>query len=89
MPPISRIGRNTAIGEKLIDSLRREPDLARAEQALPGRAARPLSMWREMFSSCDGGVVHHEAGGHGQRHQRPGYVEAVTEQIHHPRRGCR
>ena len=49
MPPISRIGMNTAISDTLIDTTVKPTSRA------PCRAASmrlmPASMWREMFSS--------------------------------------
>ena len=49
MPPISKIGRNTAISETLIDKTvnptSRAPSMAAAIRVMPA------SMWREMFSS--------------------------------------
>ena len=81
MPPISRMGMNTAISEMLMEStvkpISREPFSA----ASIGRHAR-FEIARDVLDHHDG-VVHHEAGGDGQRHQRE-IVERVTEQIHHP-----
>ena len=49
MPPISRIGMNTAISEMLIDitvnATSPEPRIAASIRGMPA------SMWREMFSS--------------------------------------
>ena len=49
MPPISRIGRNTAISEKLID-ITVKPT-SRAPTSAACMRGMPSSRWREMFSS--------------------------------------
>ena len=49
MPPISRIGRNTATSDKLIDNT--VNPISRAPSMLACKAVLPRSRWREMFSS--------------------------------------
>ena len=49
MPPISRIGMNTAISDRLIDSTVKPTSRAPCSAASNG--AMPSSMWREVFSS--------------------------------------
>ena len=49
MPPISRIGRNTAISDRLIDSTVKPT--SRAPSSAASKRGMPASMWRVMFSS--------------------------------------
>ena len=49
IPPMSRMGMNTAISEKLIDSTVKLTSFAPSSAAWKG--VRPRSMWRETFSS--------------------------------------
>ena len=49
MPPISRIGMNTAISDTLIDSTVKPT--SRAPRSAAWKRGMPASMWREMFSS--------------------------------------
>ena len=49
MPPINRIGMNTAISERLIDTTVKPT--SRAPISAASRGAIPCSMWRETFSS--------------------------------------
>ena len=49
MPPISRIGRNTAISDRLIDSTVKPT--SRAPRSAASARPMPSSMWRCTFSS--------------------------------------
>ena len=49
MPPISRIGMNTAISDRLIDSTVKPT--SRAPRSAASNGVMPCSMWRDMFSS--------------------------------------
>ena len=49
MPPISRIGMNTAISDRLIDSTVKPT--SRAPCSAASQRRMPASMWRVMFSS--------------------------------------
>ena len=67
MPPISRMGINTAISEVLIEStvkpISREPSMAASKGAKP-----VFQMAADVLDHHDG-VVDHKAGGDGQGHQ--------------------
>ena len=80
MPPISRMGMNTAISEVLMEStvnpISREP----RKRGLQRRQSL-LEIAGDVFDDHDG-VVHDEAGGDGQRHQRE-IVDRVAQQVHH------
>ena len=80
MPPISRIGMNTAISEMLIDITVKPISAAPVQRGLHRRHAL-LDVARDIFDHHDR-VVHHESGRDGQRHQRE-IVHAVAEQIQH------
>ena len=80
MPPISRIGMNTATSDTLIDSTVKPTSRAPRERGLAA-AACPRSMWRDDVLQHDDRVVDDEAGRDGQRHQRQ-VVEAVAGEVH-------
>ena len=82
MPPISRIGINTAISEMLMESTVKPISCAPLQRRLEGRHAL-LQIARDVLDHHDR-VVHHEAGGDGQRHQRK-IVEAVAAADTSPR----
>ena len=67
MPPISRIGRNTAISDRLIDTTvkptSRAPRSAACKRGMPG-----LEVTRNIFKD-DNCVVDHEARSDRKRHQ--------------------
>ena len=75
MPPISRIGMNTAISEMLIEMTVKPISLGALHRRLEWGHAL-LQVARDVFDHHDR-VVHHEAGRDGQRHQRE-VVEAVA-----------
>ena len=79
MPGIIRIGMKTAMSEMLIDSTVKPISCGAAQGGLH-RLDAVLDMARDVFDDHDG-VVHHEAGRDGQRHQRE-VVEGVAEQVH-------
>ena len=83
MPPISRIGMNTATSETLIDSTVKPISLAPSKRRLQRRHAI-FQMPRDVLDHHDR-VVDDEAGGDRQRHQRQ-VVDAVAGQIHHAER---
>ena len=83
MPPISRIGMNTAISDRLIESTVKPISLRSPQRRLHRRHAL-LEIARDVFDHHDR-VVHHEARRNRQRHQRK-IVDAVAEQIHHAER---
>ena len=83
MPPISRIGMNTATSEVLIE-ITVKP-ISRAPLHRGWRRLHSLfQVARDVFDDHDG-VVDDEAGGNRKRHQRK-IVEAVAAQIHHAER---
>ena len=75
MPPISRMGMKTAISEMLIEKTVKPISRAPCSAACV-RAHSLLEVARDVLHHHDG-VVHHEAGGDGQRHERE-IVEAVA-----------
>ena len=79
MPPISRIGRNTAISDRLMETTVKPTSLRALQGGLKARHAF-LDMAGDVFQHDDR-VVDDEAGGDGQRHQRQ-IVQAVAQQIH-------
>ena len=85
MPPISRMGMNTATSERLIESTVKPTSRAPMSAAW-NRGMPALDVARDVLQHDDG-VVDHEAGRDGQRHQRQ-VVEAEAQQIHRRRR-CR
>ena len=85
MPPISRIGMNTAISEMLMDSTVKPISLAPFSAAANGCHAH-FEMARDVLHHHDG-VVHHKAGGDGQRHQRQ--VVEASSRAGTSRRRCR
>ena len=83
MPPISRMGMNTAISEVLMESTVKPISLRAPQRRLHRRHAL-FQIAGDVFDDHDG-VVHHEAGRDGQRHQRE-IVDGVAEQVHHAER---
>ena len=79
MPPISRIGMNTATSDRLIDSTVKPTSRAPWSAACEARHAG-LDVARDVLEHDDR-VVDDEAGRDRQRHQRQ-VVEAVAQQIH-------
>ena len=79
MPPISRMGMKTAISDMLMEKTVKPISLRALERGGEGLHAR-FEMAGDVFHDHDG-VVDHEAGGDGERHQRE-IVEAVAEQVH-------
>ena len=71
---------STAISET-VERDDRETDLLRTLQRGFKRRLAVLDEPRDVFDHHDG-VVHHEAGGDGQGHQRQ-IVQAVAQQVHH------
>ena len=80
IPPINSSGMKTAISEMLMVKTVK-PISSRALQRRGDGRHAVFQMPRDVFHHHDG-IVHHEAGRDGQRHQRE-VVEAVAEQIHH------
>ena len=80
MPPIKRMGMNTATSEMLIENTVKPISRAPTSAASSGPEAG-LAMARDVLEHDDR-VVDHEAGGHRQRHQRE-VVEAEAQQVHH------
>ena len=80
MPPISRMGMKTATSEMLMESTVKPISLAPCRAASIG-GMPVFEVAGDVLDDHDG-VVHHEAGGDGQRHQRQ-IVEAVAQQVHH------
>ena len=85
MPPMNSSGMNTAISEKVIETMVKPICPAPLIAASNGAVAR-LDVADDVLDHHDG-VVHHEADRDRQRHQRQ-IVEAVAEQVHRRRR-CR
>ena len=83
MPPIIRIGMKTATSEMLMENTVKPISRAPLRAASHGRHA-VLQVAGDVFHDDDG-VVHDEAGGDGQCHQRE-IVEAEAEQVHHRER---
>ena len=83
IPPISRMGMNTAISEMLMDITVKPISPAPLQRRLHRRHP-VLQMARDVFDHHDR-VIHHESGGDGQRHQRK-IVQAVAEQVQHAER---
>ena len=83
MPPISNIGMKTATSERLMESTVKPTSRAPRSAACHRRHAF-FQMARHVFDD-DNRVIHDEAGGNRQRHQRK-IVHAVIEQIHHAKR---
>ena len=83
MPPISSSGMNTATSEMLMVSTVKPISCAPFSAACE-RVHALFQIARDVLDHHDG-VVHHEAGGNGQRHQRK-IVEAVAQQVHHAER---
>ena len=79
IPPINRMGINTATSEMLIESTVKPISDAPLSDA-SHRAHALFQIARHVLDHYDR-VVHHEARGHRQRHQRE-IVDAVAEQIH-------
>jgi hypothetical protein len=67
MPPISSNGMNTAISDTLMDSTVKPISWAPFERRLE-RLHALFQIARDVLDHHDG-VVHHKAGGDGQRHQ--------------------
>src|SRR5208282_526232 len=61
-----------------------EPDLPRSFQRRVQRRISRLKVAIDVLDHDDG-VVHHEPGGDGQRHERE-VVKAISEQVHHAER---
>ena len=80
MPPISSRGMNTATSETLMVSTVKPTSCAPFERRLE-RTHALFQIARDVLDHHDR-VVHHKAGGDGQRHQRQ-IVEAVVQQVHH------
>ena len=80
MPPIMRMGMKTAISDMLMEKTVKPISLAPLSAAAIGLHA-VFEMAGDVLHHHDG-VVHHEAGGDGERHQRE-VVERVAEQVHH------
>ena len=85
IPPMRRIGMNTATSETLIESTVKPISRAPLQRGLQRRVAL-LEIAGDVLEHHDG-VVDDEAGRDGERHQRE-VVEAVAEQVH-ARRTCR
>ena len=83
MPPIKRMGRNTATSERLMESTVKPTSFAPSNAASTG-AHSLFEIARDVFNDHDG-IVHHEASRNRQRHQRK-IVHAVAEEIHHAKR---
>ena len=83
MPPISKIGMNTAISDRLIETTV-NPHLRRAAQGRfdPRHAFFDIAL---DILQHDDGVVDDEAGRHRQCHQRQ-VVQAIAQQIHRAER---
>ena len=79
MPPMSRMGMNTAISEMLMEKTVKPISCAPWSAAVKG-VMPVLEVAGDVFHDHDG-VVHDEAGGDGEGHQRE-VVDAVTEQVH-------
>ena len=77
-PPISRIGMNTATSDRLMDSTVKPT--SRDPRSAAHRRHATLDVAHDVLQHHDG-VVHHEAGGHDQRHQRD-RVQRVAAQVH-------
>ncbi len=83
MPPISKIGVNTATSEMLMD--RTVKATSRAPLRAASRGDMPMfGMAGDVFDD-DNGVVHDESSGNDQRHQGK-IVQAVAKEIHHAKR---
>ena len=83
MPPMSKIGVNTATNEMLIESTVNPTSRAPFERRFH-RLHSLFEIARNVLDDDDR-VIHHEPGRNGQRHQRK-IIEAVAEQIHHTER---
>ena len=83
MPPISRMGMNTAISDVLIDSTVKPISCEPFSAASSGRHPL-LEVAGDVFDHHDG-IVHDETGGDRQRHQRE-VIHRVAQQIHHAER---
>ena len=79
IPPISRMGMNTATSEVLMESTVKPISLEPLKAARTGCLAG-LDVARDVLDD-DNRVVHHEPGGDGQRHQRQ-VVDGVMQQVH-------
>ncbi len=83
IPPISSSGINTAISEMLMDRTVKPISFAPCRVAAKG-SMPVFEMPRDVFHDYDG-VIHHEARGDGQGHQRQ-IVQAVAAEVHHRER---
>ena len=83
MPPISSSGMNTATSERLIETMVKPISPAPLSAASSG--VSPVLDMADDVLQHDDRIVHHEADGDRQPHQRQ-VVEAVAEQIHHRER---
>ena len=81
MPPMSRMGMNTATSEMLMETTVKPISFAPRRAASKRRHAL-LDVAGDVLQHHDG-VVHHEARGDGQGHERE-VVEAVAQQVHDP-----
>ena len=79
IPPMSRIGMNTATSDRLIESTVKPTSRAPEQCRLEARHAR-FHVARDVLEHHDG-VIDDEAGGDDERHERE-VVEAVAEQVH-------
>ncbi len=80
MPPIISSGMNTAISDVLMVRTVKPISLAPLSAASVGGIPH-FQIAGDILHDHDG-VIHHEAGGDGQRHQGE-IVQAVVQQIHH------
>ncbi len=80
MPPIRSSGMNTAISETLMEKTVKPISFAPQQRCLHRRHAR-FKMPGDVLHHHDG-IVHDEAAGDGQCHQRK-IVERIAEEIHH------
>ena len=80
MPPMSRMGMKTAISDVLIESTVKPISLRALHRGVEGLHAH-LEIAGDVLDDHDG-VVDHEAGGDGERHQRE-VVDGVAQQVHH------
>ena len=83
MSPMNSSGISTAISE-MVSEMIVNPICSAPFSAASQRILALFDVADDVLDHHDG-VVHHEAGGNGQRHQRQ-IVQAVAQQIHHAER---
>ena len=83
MSPMNSSGISTAISETVSETIVKPICPAPFKRGVQRRISC-FQIAIDVFDHDDG-IIHHEAGGDGQRHQRQ-IVQAVAEQVHHAER---